>query len=68
MSSYWMALTMFNFLEEFAAIISQKELKCRNCGFVLDSREATEIQDTIKCPKCGENEWEETNLLEEHNL
>jgi len=56
---------IFDFLEEFTAIISQKELKCGNCGFVLESREATEINDISKCPKCGEKDWEEKSVIGE---
>jgi len=53
---------MFDFLEEFAAIISQKELKCKNCGFIRDNQEATDIRDNVRCPKCGEEDWEEEGV------
>ncbi|MDA2920457.1 hypothetical protein MYX76_13360 [Desulfobacterota bacterium AH_259_B03_O07] len=59
---------MFNFLEEFAAIISEKELKCKNCGFLKDNQEGSDIRDSLICPKCGEKDWEETSFIDEEKI
>ncbi len=56
---------MIEFLEELAAIITKKKLKCKNCGYVLDRLETREIEDTDRCPKCGEKDWKETCLTRE---
>jgi predicted Zn-ribbon and HTH transcriptional regulator len=55
----------FDFLDELAAfygyITDKQYLKCKTCGFLVDKQKATQM---VECPKCGENEWEETSLLE----
>ncbi|MDA2919915.1 hypothetical protein MYX76_10550 [Desulfobacterota bacterium AH_259_B03_O07] len=55
---------MFDFLEELAAIISEKQIKCKNCGYVREIQKESEIKDIVRCPKCGKKDWEETSLME----
>jgi len=56
---------MFDFLEEIAAIASETQSKCKKCGFIRETQGQTETDDAERCPKCGENVWVKTSLLEE---
>lgn len=51
---------MFEFLEELAAIASDTQSKCKKCGFITEKQEHTENKYNVRCPKCGEKDWEET--------
>ncbi|HEX9666389.1 MAG TPA: hypothetical protein VGA95_07485 [Thermodesulfobacteriota bacterium] len=60
---------MFGFLEALVAfygyITDKQYLECKNCGFLVEKRKVTKTKEMVECPKCGENEWEETSILDE---
>ena len=63
---------MFDLLEEFAAIFdylsSKKYFKCANCGFLIPRPKKAELSQSVNCPKCGENNWIETDAIQEEKM
>jgi len=42
--------------------------KCTNCGFLMPKRKKIDIKNLAHCPKCGENNWTETDAIEEGKI
>jgi len=63
---------MFDFLEEFAAIFdylsNKKYVKCTSCGFLMPKPKKAVLKHLVNCPKCGENNWIETDAIEEGKI